>query len=241
MVLAVSSAAEARRRRFIKVRTADDKEGWVDGYALLTTQQMDDLRTLAERAQQLPSQGMASVYDVLNMHTEPSRQSPSFYQIPEKGQVDIIGHRVAPRGRTATVPAVAVSIKAAEQPVSPARKKRLARAAAARRRVSASVSASPLPQLGEGELDEQLGLGARDQHAPVDGEVDRAEGRAAEQVLDRLVAGGAVFYPWPATGLPEGMAIGTEEVLVRMITAFDTPAAEVEAAIALAGGNKPMP
>ena len=58
---------------------------------------------------------------------------------------------------------------------------------------------------------------------------------------DRLVAGGAVFYPWPATGLKEGMAIGTDEVLVRMITAFDTPAAEVEAAIALAGGNKPMP
>lgn len=58
---------------------------------------------------------------------------------------------------------------------------------------------------------------------------------------DRLVAGGAVFYPWPATGLPAGMAIGADEVLVRMITAFDTPAAEVEAAIALAGGNKPMP
>jgi hypothetical protein len=105
----------ASRRRFIKVRTEDDKEGWVDGYALLTTQQMEDLRGLAERAQQLPSQGMASVYDVLNMHTEPSRQSPSFYQIPEKGQVDIIGHRVAPRGQVATVPAVALSVKA-EQP-----------------------------------------------------------------------------------------------------------------------------
>lgn len=105
----------ATRRRFIKVRTEDDKEGWVDGYALLTTQQMEDLRALAERAQQLPSQGMASVYDVLNMHTEPSRQSPSFYQIPEKGQVDIIGHRVAPRGQVATVPPVALSVKA-EQP-----------------------------------------------------------------------------------------------------------------------------
>jgi len=112
------------RRRFIKVRTQDDKEGWVDGYALLTTQQMEDLRMLAERAQQLPSQGMASVYDVLNMHTDPSRQSPSFYQIPEKGQVDIIGHRVAPRGRTATVPAVAVSIKSIEQPAIPRKKKR---------------------------------------------------------------------------------------------------------------------
>jgi len=118
----------ATRRRFIKVRTQDDKEGWVDGYALLTTQQMEDLRGLADRAQQLPSQGMASVYDVLNMHTEPSRQSPSFYQIPEKGQVDIIGHRVAPRGQVAMVPAVALSVKA-EQPV---RKRRSSGSAAAR-------------------------------------------------------------------------------------------------------------
>lgn len=126
----------ATRRRFIKVRTDDDKEGWVDGYALLTTQQMEDLRALAERAQQLPSQGMASVYDVLNMHTEPSRQSPSFYQIPEKGQVDIIGHRVAPRGQVATVPPVALSVKA-EQP------QRRKRGAAAR---MVKVGPPPMPQ-----------------------------------------------------------------------------------------------
>lgn len=125
----------ATRRRFIKVRTEDDKEGWVDGYALLTTQQMEDLRTLAERAQQLPSQGMASVYDVLNMHTEPSRQSPSFYQISEKGQVDIIGHRVSPRGQVAMVPPVAQSVKA-EQPTR--RKRGAARIT--------KVSPPPMPQ-----------------------------------------------------------------------------------------------
>jgi len=117
----------ATRRRFIKVRTKDDKEGWVDGYALLTTQQMDDLRMLAERAQQLPSQGMARAYDLLNMHTDPSRQSPSFYQIPEKGQVDIIGHRVSPRGRVATVPPVALAVKA-EQPVPRRRRQKAQKA-----------------------------------------------------------------------------------------------------------------
>ena len=118
----------ATRRRFIKVRTMDEKEGWVDGYALLTTQQMDDLKMLAERAQQLPSQGMARVYDVLNMHTDPSRQSPSFYQIPEKGQVDIIGHRVSPRGRVATIPPVALAVKA-EQPVPRRRRAKAVKAA----------------------------------------------------------------------------------------------------------------
>ena len=41
--------------------------------------------------------GVASVYDALNVHTEPSRQSPSFAQIPEGGKVEVIGHKVTPR------------------------------------------------------------------------------------------------------------------------------------------------
>jgi hypothetical protein len=112
----------ATRRRFLKVRTSDDKQGWVDGYQLLTPQQMTDLRDLAVRAQKLPSQGAATIYDVLNMHTEPSRQAPSFYQIPEKGVVEVVGHKVSARGFSAAIPSVAASIKEA-----PARKKRAAK------------------------------------------------------------------------------------------------------------------
>jgi uncharacterized protein YgiM (DUF1202 family) len=84
------------RRRFVKVRTAQGVEGWTDSNLLLTPQQMDDLHRLADAAAKFPSQGTATVLDALNMHTEPSRQSPSFFQIPESGAVDVIGHRVAP-------------------------------------------------------------------------------------------------------------------------------------------------
>ena len=118
----------ATRRRFLKVRTADDKLGWVDGYQLLTPQQMTDLRELAVLAQKLPSQGAATVYDVLNMHTEPSRQAPSFYQIQEKGIVEVVSHRVSARGLAATVPPVAASIKAA-----PAAKKRATKHSSAKK------------------------------------------------------------------------------------------------------------
>jgi hypothetical protein len=85
------------RRRFIKVRTADGLVGWTDSNLLLTPQQMDDLRNLADSAAKLPSQGAAAAYDLLNIHAEPARQSPSFFQIPEAGSVEVIGHRVAPR------------------------------------------------------------------------------------------------------------------------------------------------
>ncbi|MCX6637250.1 MAG: hypothetical protein NT090_19515, partial [Acidobacteria bacterium] len=86
-----------RRRRFFKVRTAQNVEGWTDARQLLATSEMAGLRRAAERAAQLPSQGRATVYDALNMHTEPNRQSPSFEQIPERGSVDVVAQRLAPR------------------------------------------------------------------------------------------------------------------------------------------------
>ena len=84
------------RRKFAKVRTAAGVEGWTDLSSLLSEQQMNDLRALAASAAKLPSQGAATVYDLLNIHAEPYRQSPSFFQIPEGGTVDVIGHRVTP-------------------------------------------------------------------------------------------------------------------------------------------------
>jgi hypothetical protein len=83
------------RRRFIKVRTAQGIEGWTDSNLLLTDQQMGDLRQLAADASKLASQGKATPFDVLNMHSAPARQSPSFFQIPEGESVDVIGHRLA--------------------------------------------------------------------------------------------------------------------------------------------------
>ena len=87
------------RRRFVRVRSAATPpiEGWTDSNLLLTPQQMDDLSRLADFARKLPQEGAASVFDALNMHTEPSRQSPSFFQIPESGSVEVLAHLLAPR------------------------------------------------------------------------------------------------------------------------------------------------
>lgn len=66
------------------MRTAQGVVGWTDSNLLLTQQQMDDLSTLAEKAAKLPSQGVATVDDVVNMHTDPNRQSPSFFRFPRR-------------------------------------------------------------------------------------------------------------------------------------------------------------
>ena len=112
------------RRRSIRVRTAAGVEGWTDANLLLCEQQMADLRLLAASAAKLPSQGSAKVYEALNVHAEPYRQSPSFFQIPEGGAVEVIAHRVSlhdppPQPKTAQVHHAAASKKSKAKPGSP--------------------------------------------------------------------------------------------------------------------------
>jgi len=93
------------RRRFVRVRTAKGLEGWTDANYLLSQQQVSDLDALAAFAAKLPAQGRGTTYDALNVHTAPSRQAPSFTQIPEGGTVEVLLHRVSPRN--AVMPAAA--------------------------------------------------------------------------------------------------------------------------------------
>ena len=85
------------RRRFVRVRTGQGEEGWTDMRQLLTPEQMAGLQRMADSVARYPSQGAASVYEPLNMHFEPNRASPSFWQIPENARVDVIGHELKPR------------------------------------------------------------------------------------------------------------------------------------------------
>jgi len=85
------------QHRFVRVRSEAGVEGWTDLRQLLTPDQMAGLRRMAENAKQYPSQGSATVFELLNMHTEPNRTSPSFWQVPENGKVDVLEHKLAPR------------------------------------------------------------------------------------------------------------------------------------------------
>jgi hypothetical protein len=98
------------RRRFAKVRNEKGAEGWTDGRQLIKPEQMARLRRFGERAAQLPAHGLMTPFDVLNVHIEPHRQSPSFFQIPEGGKVELIGRKVMARvpmtpGKTEAPPA----------------------------------------------------------------------------------------------------------------------------------------
>ena len=113
------------RRRFFRVRV-DGQDGWIDGFQLLTEREMEELKELAESTKDLPTQGAASAYDRLNVHTEADRNSPGFYQIPEKGEVQVIGHTIAQRviGPQPDPPVMEMVRLAMEPPPSAQKKKK---------------------------------------------------------------------------------------------------------------------
>ncbi|HYO82800.1 MAG TPA: SH3 domain-containing protein [Bryobacteraceae bacterium] len=94
------------RRRFVRVRSPGGVVGWTEMRNLLNAEQMQSLRKLAKDTMKLPSQGAATVYESLNVHSEPSRPSTSFYQINEGMKVEVIGHRLVPRDNTPPPPAI---------------------------------------------------------------------------------------------------------------------------------------
>ncbi len=89
------------QHRLVKVRSPEGVEGWTDLRQLLTPDQMANLRRMADSAAQYPSQGAATVFELLNMHSEPNRSSPSFWQVPENGKVDVLAHKLTPRTQAA--------------------------------------------------------------------------------------------------------------------------------------------
>src|SRR5262245_20162495 len=76
-----------RRRRFVRVRTPAKAEGWTEDRMLLSPEELAGLRALSDHSKSAPSQGVATTYEILNVHTEPDRQSPSFIQVKEGEKV----------------------------------------------------------------------------------------------------------------------------------------------------------
>jgi hypothetical protein len=86
-----------RRRKFLRVRTKSGVEGWTDERQLLGESDMAELKDLAARAAKLPSQGVATTYRDLNVHTQPASGSPSFLRIKDGEKFDVLSEVVAPR------------------------------------------------------------------------------------------------------------------------------------------------
>lgn len=102
------------RRKFVKIRSVKGVEGWVDAAQLLSADQMAALRAETARNLQLPSQGTAGVYEPLNMHIQPNRQSPALARISEGESVAVLRHQLT--SKNAPPPKLGQLLKERPQP-----------------------------------------------------------------------------------------------------------------------------
>jgi uncharacterized protein YgiM (DUF1202 family) len=111
------------RRRFLRVRTPGGAEGWTDERQLLAAGDMDSLRELATHAAKLPSQGVATTYAPLNIHTQPVISSPSFLQLKENEKFFVLQSIVLPRSDAPRKPLMPPPPKKPKGPPKKAAKK----------------------------------------------------------------------------------------------------------------------
>jgi hypothetical protein len=110
------------RRRFLRVRTPRGVEGWTDERQLLAAGDMDALRELTAHAAKLPSQGVATTYSSLNIHTQPVLSSPSFLQLKEGEKFDVLQSIVLPRSEAPRKPLIPPAPKKPKVPNKEAKK-----------------------------------------------------------------------------------------------------------------------
>jgi len=115
-----------QRRRFAKVRTAAGIEGWTEDRNLMQGAELEELQRFSDAARHYPSQGLATVYDAVNVHTQPARASPSYIQIAPGEKVDVIGHQFAPRTEPKRKPLFRPQPRASRSERKPARQPRVA-------------------------------------------------------------------------------------------------------------------
>jgi uncharacterized protein YgiM (DUF1202 family) len=104
------------KRRFVRIRTSNGAEGWIEEHMLLGQKDIDAIREQSAAARDYPSQGVATTFDTMNVHAQPNRYSPSYIQIKDGEKFDVLEHRVV------KVPAASVRKVLIAPPPKPAKK-----------------------------------------------------------------------------------------------------------------------
>lgn len=98
-------------RSYVRVRTTDALEGWIHRPMLLDYSLRRQLRSLANQTVSLPSQGTFRARDTLNVHLEPYRWSPTFYQLTKDEEFGMLDRMLVDR-----LPAAAETARVLPEP-----------------------------------------------------------------------------------------------------------------------------
>jgi SH3-like domain-containing protein len=101
-----------RQKRFVKVRTPRNEEGWVEQRYLADEQVYAAAQKLANQYAKAPSQGKATARNDTNLHVEAGREADHLYLVKEGDKIDVLerataekpGTRITPKDPTEKVP-----------------------------------------------------------------------------------------------------------------------------------------
>jgi SH3-like domain-containing protein len=84
-------------RKFFRVRSPENAEGWIDQKAVATQQVYDAFQALRVAHQGDPAVASAVVRDVANLHLKPGRETERFYQLAEGDKVQLLERATLPK------------------------------------------------------------------------------------------------------------------------------------------------
>jgi SH3-like domain-containing protein len=93
-----------KQKRFVKVRTERNEEGWVEQRYLADPQIYAAASRLANTNLRAPSQGKATTRNDTNLHVEPGREADHLYLLKEGDKVDVLARATAEKPGTKITP-----------------------------------------------------------------------------------------------------------------------------------------
>jgi len=93
-----------RSRRFVRLRTSEGKEGWVEERYLVGQDVYDQMQQMAADNRNAPLVATGITENDTNIHISPGRDSKHLYQIKAATKVQILKRATAPKPQTAAIP-----------------------------------------------------------------------------------------------------------------------------------------
>jgi SH3-like domain-containing protein len=93
-----------RDRRFVRVRTADGTEGWMEQRNLVSQQVYDGFQKLQQQEQNSPVQAAGVTRNDTNIHLNPARDADHLYQLNQGSKASLLKRAVTPRISSAPAP-----------------------------------------------------------------------------------------------------------------------------------------
>jgi Bacterial SH3 domain len=86
-----------KQRKFLRVRTSDGHEGWVEERSVVPQEVYDGFQKLAQDNASTPVQAKGTTRAELNMHLTASRDGDHLYQLKDGEKVDVLRRATAPK------------------------------------------------------------------------------------------------------------------------------------------------